>query len=485
VAIINKSLQSGSVPECFKVAMITPVLKKQSLDRNMLKNYRPVSNLPFLSKVLERVVAKQLLDHISANGLHEHLQSAYKSSHSTETALIKVHSDLLCAMDQKGISILILLDLSAAFDTINHTGLLAILEHDLGLTGTTLGWFKSYLTSRIQQVHVAGKYSPKQHLLRGVPQGSVLGPLLFLIYTRPLGRLIRNHGLKFHLYADDTQLYMTATPASQQTVNNSVAVMEDCVHDIQTWMTTNFLKLNAEKTEVLLIGSAQQSRKFSLNSIRIGNISVEIKSEPVKNLGVLFDTCLSMTPQVNSLCKKANFQLANIRKVRKLLTAESTTKLVCSLVLSRLDYCNALLQNIPNSQLQKLQLVQNSAARLVCGLRKYDHITQTLIDLHWLPIKFRIVYKILTIVYKSLHKEAPEYINNMLVPYRPQRKLRSASEHLLVVRQSKCKTLGGRAFACCAPSLWNSLPIHLKKSPSLENFKSNLKTHLFAIAYSQ
>ena len=477
--IVNSSLQSGTVPDSYKTAIITPVLKKPSLDRNALKSYRPVSNLPFLSKVLERVVAKQLTQHMSENGLHEPTQSAYKAFHSTETALVKVHNDLLWAMDNQGVALLLLLDLSAAFDTIDHVHLLTRLHEEIGITDVPMKWFKVYLSNRTQCVMVDGVHSSEETLTCGVPQGSVLGPLLFLIYTIPLGRVIRKHGFSLHIYADDTQIYIIIKPVNQKAIEHSAAQIQTCVLDIQSWMTANMLKLNAEKTEVLIVGSRFQLLKFHLEAIWIGNGEVIIQRHSARNLGVMFDCCMTMSAQVDSLTRSTNFHLASIRKVRRLLTQESTTKLVCSLVLSRLDYCNALLYNISGQLCLKLQRVLHSAARLISGSRKYDSVTPLLIQLHWLPIRQRIQYKILLLVFKALHGRAPSYISEMLVPYNPKRALRSTSLSLLCERRARCVTFGDRAFSVCGPRLWNILPNHIRTIESLDSFKKLLKAHLF------
>ena len=169
---------------------------------------------------------------MTENNLHEHLQSAYKPGHSTETALVKVQNDILTSIDQHGVVILVMLDLSAAFDTIDHDILFSRMENTLGITGQALAWFKSYLSGRTLRIKIDKSFSELQDILWSVPQGSVLGPLLFLIYLLPLGKLIRKHGLELHIYADDTQLYLAIKPITQQAVDIGVARLEGCLTDI-------------------------------------------------------------------------------------------------------------------------------------------------------------------------------------------------------------------------------------------------------------
>ena len=225
----------------------------------VLSNYRPISNLPFLSKLLERVAASQLLDYMHSNSLFEPLHSAYRKFHSTETALLKIQNDVLCSMDHGGVTLLVLLDLSAAFDTVDHHLLLSTVDHHLllsrlksklGLSGTVLQWFTSYLANRKQQILINNTLPSEQEIQWGVPQGSVLGPLLFSIYLLPLGDIIRKHNLIYHIYADDVQLCLSFHPG---TVPSTAESFEHCIQDIRSWMTTNKLKLNGIKLNLFFL----------------------------------------------------------------------------------------------------------------------------------------------------------------------------------------------------------------------------------------
>ena len=207
--MINLSLTEGSFPSHFKSGHVSPLLKKSSLNKDSMKNYRPVSNLSFLSKVLEKVVVNQLNTHINSSNTSNQYQSAYRKLHSTETALLKIHSDILASMDAGRVTALTLLDLSAAFDTIDHTILLSRLDDWFGVTGKALNWFESYLTGRCQRIKIGDCLSSKADLKFGVPRGSVFGPLLFTLCTTPLSSMIFEHAILHHLYADDSQLYVS------------------------------------------------------------------------------------------------------------------------------------------------------------------------------------------------------------------------------------------------------------------------------------
>lgn len=477
--IINASLENGHVPNSFKCAVIKPLLKKPNLDPDSLVNYRPISNLPFISKVLEKVVVKQLCCHLQNNSLFEKFQSGFRSQHSTETALVKVTNDLLLAADAGLVSILVLLDLSAAFDTIDHNILLHRLEREVGIGGTALRWFKSYLSDRHQFVNVNDVSSTSSEVNYGVPQGSVLGPILFMLYMLPLGNIIRNHDINFHCYADDTQLYLSIKPDQTDRIHRLSA----CVKDITSWMTANLLLLNSDKTEVMILGPQNQRDALSEQIVTLDNINIS-SSSTVRNLGVIFDQDLSFKAHIKQACKTAYFHLRNIAKIRHLLSISDAEKLIHAFVSSRIDYCNSLLAGCPKTTIKGLQLVQNAAARLLTRTNRREHITPVLKSLHWLPVEFRIKFKILLLTYKATNGLAPIYLQDAIVPYQPNRALRSQNAKRLVPFAASKKTVGERSFSFQAPKLWNDLPIDIKNSDSVSTFKTRLKTFLFDKAFN-
>ena len=476
LAIINRSLDSGVFPTSLKTALVKPLLKKNNLDPLVLSNFRPISNLPFLSKILEKVVFKQLNTFLNANVTFDKFQSGFRANHSTETALVKVVNDLRINMDARKLSVLVLLDLSAAFDTVDHNLLIERLENWVGLSGPVLNWLRTYLTNREYFVALGDHSSEALPMACGVPQGSILGPLLFSLYMLPLGNIIRKHNINYHSYADDTQIYISVTPHDFSSINTLV----DCINDLNIWMSRNFLKLNQDKTEVLIIGNKTDRERLSTH---LKSVSLNSTNQ-AKSLGVVVDSDLNFESHINSIIRSSFYHLRNIAKVKPFLSPTCAETLVHAFVSSRLDYCNALFSGLPKKAINRLQLVQNAAARILTRTKRRAHITPVLKSLHWLPISSRIDYKILLLVYKSLCGCAPQYISDMLQNYTPGRVLRSSGTKLLVIPGTRTKKHGKAAFSAYAPSLWNSLPVNLRMSQTLTSFKRGLKSHLFSLAYS-
>ena len=478
--IINTSLTTGIVPPDLKTAIVKPLLKKPSLDKNLLKNYRPISNLPFLSKFLEKVVLHKLLSHLQENNLSNPFQSAYRAGCSPETVLLRIVNDILSALDNDNISVLLLLDLSATFDTLDHQILLSRLNSVFGIQSTALQWFHSYLSDRYQSTSVNNSSSSPSQLMYGVPQGSVLGPILFVLYTTPLSDIIANHSVNHQLFTDDTQLQKSAL---LNEVTNLTKELNACTDNIKTWMTENQLKLNDDKTEALLFpfwSSLKPSTVPLPDSITLGSHNIPF-SDSARNLGFILDSKLSMKKHIIKICQTAYFELKRISSIRRFLTEDATKTLVTSYILSRLDYCNCLLMGTPNSVIQPLQKIQNFAARLVLLAPHHHHATPLLEKLHWLPISERIKYKVACMCFSAINGSGPAYLSELLHVYTPSRTLRSSSDtRMLEIQQYKRKTHGFRTFSCFGPHIWNSLPQDLRHCSTLSAFKAKLKTFLFS-----
>lgn len=480
--IVNLSLASGCFSDHWKHAIVLPLLKKQGLDLSY-GNYRPVSNLSFVSKIFVKAALSQFCDHMEQNNLLPSCQSAYRKDFSTETALLKVCNEILCNMDNNHVTMMVMLDLSAAFDTVDHDILLSVLDQNFGTKGLAKSWFDCYLRPRTQSVQVGECISTKSTVHQGVPQGSCAGPVLFTAYASTLYHTISSHLPEVMGYADDHALYLKFKPGNSDSELSALNAMESCLLDVKAWMNMCRLKMNDTKTEFLIFGSRTQLAKLEIDCINVDSSIINCVND-VKYLGVYLDNTLSMKKHINEKCKIASFNLYNIRKLRKHLSTDSTRTLVQALVTSHFDYCNSLFYGLPSSSLNKLQRVQNMAARIILNLNKYDSISSAFKLLHWLPIKDRIDFKILSLTYKALHGSAPSYLKDLLKPRSVSYSIRSHDSLILTTPRTRCKSLGDRSFCVCAPKLWNALPFSIRNSSTVSSFKSSLKTFIFTRVYN-
>ena len=252
-----------------------------------------------------------------------------------------------------------------------------------------------------------------------------------------------------------------------------------CLADINVWMSLSFLQLNNDKTDIVLFGPPKLTNLLRAD---LGSLSSAVKPA-AKNLGVHFDSNLNFDCHVKKVVQTCFYQLRTIAKIKTILSFPDLEKVIHAFITSRLDFCNGLYTCLTHKTISRLQLVQNAAARLLTKTKKHDHITPILATLHWLPVVFRVDFKILLLAFKAQNGLAPKYISDLLHPYTPPRSLRSSGEAVLVVPKSRLATKGDRAFAIYAPRLWNALPIEIRKTNNLTAFKSLLKTHLFTKAF--
>ena len=290
--------------------------------------------------------------------------------------------------------------------------------------------------------------------------------------------MISRHNLNSLFYADDTQLYIAIDPANQAL---SLTALQTCIEDVMRWNTQNILKSHAEKTEVILFTS-RFTKTPNIEKLFFDSTIIEL-TEKVRDVGVTLDKNVTLTYHINESFRKATNAIRSTGRIRKYLTNENLKLLVNALVISRLDYCNSIHYGLPKRELDKLQRVQNTAARLITGTKQYDHIKPALQKLHWLPVESRIIFKVILITFKILHGLSPAYLSSLLQEYHPPRSLRSSSESLLTVPTMNSVTHGQRAFSFCAPALRITLPYSLKNAASLSSFKSALKTFLFRKFY--
>ena len=365
--------------------------------------------------------------------------------------------------------------------------LLDRLRHWFGLDGVVLSWFSSYLSHRLQSIKLGTTISLSLPVQFGVPQGSVLGPLLFILYTTPLSRIISSFPrIQHHLYADDTQIYVPLTPTN---FHSNIRHLQDCLLAVEGWMHANMLKLNPDKTEFILFGTAAaRSKLATLFPIDILGTKV-VPERVVRNLGVAFDATLSLSQHMVKVSQSCNYHMRDLRRIRKHLDHSSAIALANALISSRLDYCNSLLYTLSQADISKLQSVQNSLCRIVTRTSRFSHITGPMKSLHWLPIRSRIIFKINLITFKALHTDTPKYLSNKLIPYTSGRNTRRSNPKNKFLtkpaytRSFRSKRVFDKCYSTSAPFLWNKLPLNVRTSSSVESFRSGLKAYLFRIAY--
>lgn len=476
--IVNASLTSGVFPDELKHALVTPILKGKDLDVEIFKNYRPVSTLSFMSKVIEKAALLQVTAYLDANHLIPKSQSAYLANHSCETALCKVVNDVQKMVSERKVVLLVQLDLSSAFDTIDHDELLHLLHNKFGFNGTALKFFQSYLSNRTFRVKIKHVKGGKLILIYGVPQGSILGPLLFVLYVSDLPDLVSTYNISLHSYADDSHLYVGIDPASNYSA--TITRFHSCLADVQSWMKNNFLKLNVEKTEVLFIARPQDHRVYHDLSIVIGEkCYLSSPCDSVRSLGAYLKGNLSMEKMVNECVKSCNYNLLRLKRFQYYLDTDSRRDVVKSYILGKLDYCNILYSVASKNLIQKLDKVVRNSVRFIYDLKRTESVSFYMRKAHILPVIFRIQYKACLMVYKIMNSCAPDYLNDFITISIPsEHNLRSNQDCLKVMESTNKNTLQHYMI-----NAWNDLPYDIRSTVSINNFKTKLKTHYFDFAY--
>ena len=472
--IINASFRHRTFPKRWKNAIVKPIPKIPNPTSE--SEYRPISLLTVHSKILEKVAAYQIIKYFQEEELQDIYQSAYKANHSTITALLNISDDIYNALDDSELTIMVLIDYSKAFDTINHRILYAKLKK-LGFHFEAISWIVSYLTDRKQKVKTLDDESGWEDVLNGVPQGSVLGPLLFSIMVHDIKEVITES--KYHMYADDTQVYKQT---SVNELNQNISCVNADLNRISDFSKNNCLKINEKKSQLIIFGSRKQLNK--LKDIRVDNIKINNKNiareTTVKNLGIEFDEQLSWRDQINKQVKNAYYKLKQLYRFHKFLSEKVKLRLVETFVLSQLIYGNTVTQNITLELQSKLQKVQNACFRFVFGVRKYDHITPYINQANSLKIAARTKLHALVQMHKIIQKKAPDYLCNRVIYRRNIHNINTRNRNLLHLRRLKINVKKGAFFNQTAIDY--NLLISQKIvdfNMSLGSFKKACKTHLF------
>ena len=461
--IFNQSINQGIFPEDWKCARVTPLFKDGK--RDDLNNYRPISVISIVAKVFERIVYDQLYAYLNEYNIICKYQSGFRSVHSTVTALLEATDTWAYNIDCKKINAVVFLDLKKAFDTVDHEILLSKLNH-YGIQGNAYKWFKSYLNKRTQICSVNGSLSSKCSLNCGVPQGTILGPLLFLIYINDLPNCLSR--CQPRMYADDTNL----TFAGDNVDDIQSSLNLDLEH-VNNWLRANKLTLNMTKTEYMLIGARQRLDTLTESpTIKINRTDVK-KVATAKSLGVIVDDKLNWSAHINELTKKIASGIGAMKRIRRLAPQATLHLIYQSLIQSQFDYCSIVWGNCGITLQNKLQKLQNRAAR-VLTFSDYDADADRLLRiLGWRKLIRQQQITRAIMIYKSLHGLAPEYLNSKFQLKAPAYNLRNHENQVNVPlpRTNYYKN----SFTYSGATLWNSLPYDVRQIQSLEQFKRKVK----------
>lgn len=459
--IINLSISKCKFPQKFKMAKITPIYKKgPKSDRN---NYRPISILPVLSKLIEKHITDHLKTFLEENKLLHTQQSGFRTNHSCETALTAVIDNWIEAINNKNLVGTIFLDLTKAFDLVNHSILLQKLKL-YNCSTNSIQWFTSYLSNRTQTVSVSGTLSSSRPITAGVPQGSVLGPLLFIIYINDLPLHLNNSDID--MFADDTTV--SAYGKSFTSVQNA---LQTELTTIERWCTQNSMVPNITKTKVMHISATNQIQTPDY-SLSLQNTILE-NSTTEKLLGIHVDQHLNWKQQVDNTLKKCNSYLYLLLRIKNFLSIPSRKLFFNAYILPHLDYCSTIWGNCNNDLLEKLHKFQKRAARVILDKDYLAPTEELFTQLGWMKFNDRVNYKKSILMYKALNNQTPDYIQNKFqhTQDRHNINLRSSTQNKLYVPKPRLE-FARKSFAYSGAKLWNDIPQTVQTAQSLAQFKS-------------
>ena len=398
-------------------------------------------------------------------------QSGNKQWHSTETSLIKTTDVILKAIDDKKLTAVVLLDMSKAFDSLDHDILISKLK-DVGLSSEALNWFTSYLTNRYQSVRINSTLSEALNLESGVPQGSILGPLLFSIYVNDLPSITSK--CPTESYVDDTKMYMCF---SAKECDSTMLFINEDLERIRNGCIQNLLLINPGKTQLMVYGSRQIVAKLPECSQLSLLGKALTPNESIKDLGVNFDRNLNFNEHIIKVPAQCMSALGQINRVKHVFNKELLITIINSLVFSKLFYCSSVWSMISEGNIKKLQSVQNFAARIIGGLRKYDHVTPILKELQWIPVKKHLFYRDAVLAFKCMNGLAPNYLSSLFTTRDAvSRRTTRQSDQVNLPLFTSVK--GQNSFKYRIAKLWNELPPDIKLCGSISVFKFNLKKEL-------
>lgn len=469
--IINTSLRNGQFPNIWKQSIIMPIPK--TTDVKSANDLRPISILPVLSKIIEKHVHNQVLEYLNHHSILPIYQSGFRKNHSTQTALLKVTNDICHYWDDRALTFLALLDYSKAFDTLNHELMVTIL-YSVGIRDAVLSWFSNYLEGRKQAVRLNGATSEFVCVETGVPQGSILGPLMFIIYVKSVSQSLKF--MQYHQYADDLQLYLHF---SANNLSEAVRKVSTDLAEVYKWSSEHGLQLNGQKSKLLIIGSP-----YFLNNVNISDVTIKINYMPLqivkqaRNLGIIMDSDLSFKDQVSSKLRSAFCTIKSLHQFKNILPTAVKLKLTETLIISSVSYGLCVYGHFLTSALMtRLQYVQNCCVRYSLNLNRREHITPHLKNLGMLNIRHYCIYLCGVLLFKILKLETPLYLWSLFTFQFTVNKFKTRNSDDLVIplhRTQKYKC----SFKYVAAVTYNKYKHLFRDCKSIITFKKRFKQEL-------
>jgi retron-type reverse transcriptase len=467
--IVNTSLQTSSFPASWKRSLICPIPKNDY--PTSPNDFRPISILNAQSKILEKIAHDQILDFVNDENIFDPLQSGFRKLHSTGTALLRISEDIKAAFHKKEVVLMVFLDFSKAFDTVNHKLLLNKLRQ-LNFSDAVIKWLESYLSGRTQAVRdCKGNISDWCKVECGVPQGSPLSSLLYSLFSFDISKILR-HRCKYHIYADDTQMYITC---KEEELALAINIMNFVLEDVFNWSESHGLKLNPSKTQAMILTPNKiHISTENLPTLTLNNKKIEY-FEYVKNLGVMFDKNLSWNKHISLVCQKVYGTLNNLEKFRDSTPEKIRLQLVKSLILPHFDYCSFVYCDLNQEQMSRLQKALNCSIEYVYNVPFAASLSQFYHKAGILKVRDQGNLNVLCMTHKILYENAPRYLSDLVT--------KSSDVNQRTMRSHKMKLrapLAGvqvpvSSFKVISYRLWETIPQNVCLINSIDAFKHQIK----------